>query len=181
MQWIIALTYLSAAGSKLYYGGLRWFNGYTMAFHYLGIGVLHDREAAIFMASLSPRMHIVPSVLAFLFELTFVVAVLVPRVAWFYVLAGVCFHLGVYLTMEIAFFQTIVLYCVFVESLRRYWPAALRPRWAQALPDRWRAQRAFGAGVQPRPEAAAPDPLAHGGVPLNVRPGERDGDVTPAG
>jgi hypothetical protein len=26
--------------------------------------VLHDREAAIFMASLSPRMHIVPSVLA---------------------------------------------------------------------------------------------------------------------
>ena len=32
---------------------------------------------------------------------------------------------AVFLTMEIAFFQTILLYCVFVESLRLYWPKAL--------------------------------------------------------
>jgi hypothetical protein len=126
MQWLIVLTYLSAAGSKLYYGGLRWVNGYTMTYHFMSVGVRSDREVALFVASLPPQAHILPSIFALLIELTFVVAVLVPRTAWLYVLAGTALHLAVYLTMEIAFFQTIVLYCVFIESLRRYWPKALR-------------------------------------------------------
>lgn len=126
MQWLIALTYLSAAGSKLYYGGPSWVNGYTMTYQFLRVGVSGNREVALFMASLPPWVHIAPSVFALLFELTFVVAVVVPRTAWLYVLAGAGFHLGIYLTMEIAFFQTIVLYCVFIESLRLHWPRFLR-------------------------------------------------------
>jgi hypothetical protein len=144
MQWLLALSYLSAAGSKLYYGGLRWVNGYTLSYHFLSVGVRENREIALFMASLPPWMHIVPSVFALLLELTFVVAVLVPRTAWFYVLAGAGFHLAVYLTQGIGFFQTIVLYCVFVESLRLYWPRALRLR-----------LRRFGRGWGNAPERAA--------------------------
>lgn len=126
MQWLLALGYLSAAGSKLYYGGLGWVNGYTLTYHFLSEAVRSNRETALFLASLPPWTHIVPSIFALLFELTFVVAVLVPRTAWLYVVAGATFHLAVYATMRFAFFQTIVLYCVFVESLRLYWPKALR-------------------------------------------------------
>jgi hypothetical protein len=130
MQWIIALTYLSAAGSKLVYGGWQWFNGYTMTYHFLRFAVLTGREGAVLAATLPPWMHIIPSVLTFLFELTFVFAVLIPRTAWFYVLIGIGFHLAIYETMGIGFFQTILLYSVFVESLRLYWPRVLRPSWA---------------------------------------------------
>lgn len=125
MQWLIALTYLSAAGSKLVHGGTQWFNGYSMTYHFLRVGLTSGNHLAQFMAALPPRMQVAPSILTFLFELTFVVAVLAPRTAWFYVLAGVAFHLAVYATMGIAFFQTILLYSVFIGSLRLYWPRAL--------------------------------------------------------
>lgn len=127
MQWIIALTYLSAAGSKLVYGGWQWFDGYTMTYHFLRFALQPGHEGAVFAASLPPWTHVVPSIIAILFELTFFVAVLVPRTAWLYVLIGIGFHAVVYETMGIGFFQTIVLYSVFVGSLRLYWPAALRP------------------------------------------------------
>ena len=127
MQWLIALTYLSAAYSKLRFGGLEWMNGYTMAYHFLGAGMREDREIAYFLATLPPWVHVLPSIATVLLELTFFVAVLVPRTAWLYVLAGACMHLSIYASMGIAFFQTIVLYSVFIESLRRYWPRMLRP------------------------------------------------------
>ena len=60
--------------------------------------------------------------LAWLFEALFVVAVLVPRTAWLFVLGGVALHVSVYASMDIAFFQTMLLYGVFVDSLRRYPP-----------------------------------------------------------
>jgi hypothetical protein len=125
MQWIIALTYLSAALSKLVYGGFEWFNGTTMLYHFLRVGVGDQRALALYLAGLPPWLHIVPSAIAFLFELTFIVAVLIPRTAWAYVLVGLMFHLAVYESMGIGFFQTMVLYIVFIESIRRYWPVAL--------------------------------------------------------
>jgi len=125
MQWLIALSYLSAGGAKLYYGGLSWMNGYTMTLHFLEVGVVTGSKTALFLASMPPQMHILPSILTLFIELTFVVAVLVPRTAWFYVIAGACFHAAIYLTMDVAFFQTILLYCVFIESLRHHWPKVL--------------------------------------------------------
>jgi hypothetical protein len=125
MQWLIALSYLSAAGAKLYHGGLSWINGYTMTYQFLVVGLLDDSKPALFFASVPPQVHILPSILTLLFELSFVVAVLAPRTAWFYVIAGACFHTAIYVTMGIAFFQTMLLYCVFVDSLRRHWPGAL--------------------------------------------------------
>jgi hypothetical protein len=125
MQWTIALTYLSAAGSKFMIGGLQWFNGYTMMYHYLFLGLTPGHDRALYMATLPPWLHVVPSVFTFVFELTFFVAILVPRTVWWYVLAGIAFHLAIYLTMGIGFFQTMLLYVVFIESLRRHAPRAL--------------------------------------------------------
>lgn len=150
MQWVIAITYLSAAGSKLVYGGPQWFNGYTMMYHYLGRAMPPGRDVALFLAALPPWTHVVPSILTVCFELTFVVAVLVPRTAWVYVLTGIVFHVVVYVTMGIGFFQTILLYSVFVESLRLYWPAALR------LPSITPRPRARSAPARSGPAAAAP-------------------------
>lgn len=91
-----------------------------------------DRDIALFLANLPPTAHILPSIASVLFELTFVVAVLWPRGAWIWLLAGIAFHLGVYVTMDIAFFQTILLYVVFVESIRRHRPRLAGSRWRPA-------------------------------------------------
>ncbi len=126
VQWTMALTYFSAALSKLKVGGLAWFNGYTMTYHFANAGLRRGADAAVWMATLPPEVHLVPAALTFAFELLFFVAILKPRTAWVFVLVGVGFHLSVYATMQIAFFQTILLYCVFVEALRQHWPARLR-------------------------------------------------------
>lgn len=126
MQWVIALTYLSAALSKLQVGGLAWFNGYTMSYHLAHAGLRRGAELAVAVAALPPGLHLVPSAVAFLFEALFFVAIVRPRLAWPVLLVGAAFHLSVYATMRIAFFQTLVLYCVFVEALRLHRPAWLR-------------------------------------------------------
>jgi uncharacterized membrane protein YphA (DoxX/SURF4 family) len=148
LQWLIALSYLSAAGSKLHYGGLRWLNGYTMTFYYASLAMAKGHAGAFFMASLPPWAHIPLAAFALLFELTFVVAVLVPRTAWLYVLCGACIHLAIFATMGVAFFQTIALYSVFIESLRRFPPGILRS------PLRRFPSRRFGrAQLSPATEA----------------------------
>lgn len=125
IQWVIALSYLSAAGAKLATGGLAWFNGYSMAFHYLVLGASGQHEVAALLATLPPRWHILPSVFGWAVEAFFFVAILWPRTAWLFVLGGVALHLGIYVAMGIAFFQTMLLYCVFIESLRRFGPRDL--------------------------------------------------------
>jgi hypothetical protein len=122
MQWIMALTYLSAATAKLRYGGLAWFNGHTMTYHYLSIAIETGREAPAYLATFPPALHVAPSMVAWLVEATFWVAILAPRFAWILVVAGAGLHLAVFASMGIAFFQNILLYSVFAESLRLYAP-----------------------------------------------------------
>jgi uncharacterized membrane protein YphA (DoxX/SURF4 family) len=122
MQWLLALMYFSATASKLYHGGLKWMNGYTLSYHFLSEGLAWEHRIPMFMASLPPWMHIIPSVLTILFESTFFVAIVVPRTAWLYVLWGTIFHLLIWLTQGPPFFPTIVLYSVFAESIRLYFP-----------------------------------------------------------
>ena len=131
---MIALSYLSAAWSKLGNGGLAWFNGHTMTFHYVTVAIQDYRAAAAYMATLPPALHIAPSVIAWLVEATFFVAILVPRLAWFLVVGGVTLHLAVFVTMGITFLQNILLYSVFLESLRSHAPFALFRRRRRGSP-----------------------------------------------
>jgi hypothetical protein len=127
-QWVLALTYLSAAYNKISVGGLRWFNGYTMTFHYLNVALSANTHTPAYMAALPPWTHIPGAVASWLFEALFSVAVLWPPSAWLFVLAGTGMHLAIYATMGIAFFQTIVVYSVFVEAIRRHFPRVGRRR-----------------------------------------------------
>jgi hypothetical protein len=125
LQWLLAFSYLSAAGAKLHYGGLQWMNGYTLAYHYLSEGMTWNRPFALFMASLPPWLHIVPSVFTIVFELTFSLAIIMPRLTWLYVAAGTVFHILIWLLQGPPFFQTVLLYAAFAESLRCYSPFGL--------------------------------------------------------
>jgi len=134
IQWTIALIYLSAAWAKLSNGGLAWFNGYTMTFHYVAVAIETNRAAPAYMATLPPELHIAPSVIAWLLEAAFFVAILVPRLAWVLVVGGATLHLAVFATMGITFLQNILLYSVFVESLRIHAPFALFRRGRRGSP-----------------------------------------------
>lgn len=118
VQWLLALSYLSAAMSKLVTSRLSWFNGHTMTFYYTAVALATDREAPAHMATLPPALHILPSIIAWVVEAVFFVAILKPRYTWVVLLFGALLHLTVYATMGIAFFQTLLLYSVFVEHLR---------------------------------------------------------------
>jgi len=138
VQWMLALSYLSAAWAKLENGGLAWFNGYTMTFHYVSVAVERERAMPAFMATLPPKLHIVPSVIAWLVEATFFLAILVPRLVWLLVVGGAILHMAVFATMGITFLQNILLYTVFLESLRTYAPfsrnTSRSARWAAKYP-----------------------------------------------
>ena len=133
VQWLLVLAYLSAGMSKLHDGGLAWMNGYTLAFYAAKDGIRWGMPFGIWIAQ-HPTVAAGLSIGAVLLELTFVVAVLVPRLAWPYVLAGTALHTGIYLAQHAPFFEHIPLYVAFIGSLRRY------PLWRRApaaMPRRW--------------------------------------------
>ena len=123
IQWLLALAYLSAATSKLTMGGLDWLNGYTLAYYLVQDGTIHHNELALLVARF-PAVCALLAAGALLFELTFSVAVLRPRLAWAYVVVGTVMHTTIYLLQHAVFFQFIALYTVFLEPLR----ATLRAR-----------------------------------------------------
>lgn len=123
-QWLLALAYLSAAWYKLSNGGLDWFNGYTLSYYMLMDGTRYDMALGLWLAG-HPGLLQVLSIGAVLFEATFVLAVLLPRVAWVYVLAGMAMHLVIFATQRAPFFTFIALYIVFLEPVRESWRVAL--------------------------------------------------------
>ncbi|HET8623031.1 MAG TPA: DCC1-like thiol-disulfide oxidoreductase family protein, partial [Gemmatimonadales bacterium] len=125
IQWLLVLAYLSAGLSKLWRGGLQWFNGYTLAYFLIQDGVRWGSAPALLLAP-HPEVLALLSVGSIVIELTFALAVLVPRLAWPYVLAGTGLHIGIFVLQRATFFTFIVLYIVFIESLRRTWPRRLR-------------------------------------------------------
>jgi len=135
MQWLLVLSYVSAGISKLRNGGLEWFNGYTLAYLVGADGVQRGSASGVWLAQQIPLLRIF-SVVAVATELGFVGAVLLPRFAWLFLLAGAGLHTAIYLTQRAPFPQFIALYVVFVETLRMYppWPLSVRapkasPKW----------------------------------------------------
>ncbi|MGH7519530.1 MAG: DCC1-like thiol-disulfide oxidoreductase family protein, partial [Gemmatimonadales bacterium] len=124
-QWLLVLAYLSAGISKLWHGGLQWFNGYTLTYYFIQDGVRFGSGLGLTLAQY-PALASLLAVGTVLFELTFALAVLVPRLAWPYGLIGTAFHTGIFVLQRAPFFPFVVLYVVFIESLRNTWPRALR-------------------------------------------------------
>lgn len=118
MQWCLALSYISAGLAKLLNGGFAWFNGYSLAYYIGADAVSRHSSLGLWFASHIPLLSVL-AVLTVVIELTFVLAILFPRLALWYVLLGTGMHVGIYLLQRAPFPQTVALYIVFIEALRR--------------------------------------------------------------
>lgn len=113
VQWMLALIYLSSAVCKLAVSGLDWMNGYTLQYYLFLDGTRYGSDLGIWLS----RHHMLAwllSWLAILFEGTFFLVPLFPRLAWLYLPLGAAIHTGIYMTMRAPFFQFIAIYAVFV-------------------------------------------------------------------
>ena len=121
IQWFFVLMYASAVWSKLSASGLDWANGYTLQYFLARDGLRWDSPLAVWLS----QHHILILLSQYgvlLFQATFALAVIFPKLRWIYVPAGLCLHIGIYLTLTAPFFQWIALYAVFIpwsEALQR--------------------------------------------------------------
>jgi hypothetical protein len=117
IQWFYGLFYISAALAKLFSGGLSWVNGYTLQYYLLDAGVQLRKPAALWFGSQHGLITIF-SWITVLFEGSFWLVLLFPRLAWIYVPAGIGLHMGIYLIMGPDFFEYLALYVVFIPWAR---------------------------------------------------------------
>lgn len=129
-RWVLALVYLSAAWAKLRNAGLDWANGDTLQFYMLRDSMWWDKPLGTWLGAHHEAM-VVLSYSALLFEATFFVVLLMPRLARIYAPAGIAMHTGTYLTMSAPFFRWIAIYSVFVPWNRLFerLEAFARARW----------------------------------------------------
>ncbi|MEM7025933.1 MAG: hypothetical protein AAF637_25635 [Pseudomonadota bacterium] len=117
LQWFFVLMYASAVWSKLSASGFDWANGYTLQYVLARDGLRWESPLGYWLSQ-----HHVIVVLAqygvLVFQATFALAVIFPKLRWIYVPAGLCLHITIYLTLTAPFFQWIVLYAVFIPWLR---------------------------------------------------------------
>lgn len=130
-QVLLAWTYFSNAVAKLAYGGLEWFNGYTLQQYLLSGYLQWDRPLGLWLAQ-NYWLSVAFSIATVAFELSFPLALFVRRTRSFLLASGVIFHVVIYLAMNVVFLQHIVLYAVFVDFDR----LASRIRQARWLPAR---------------------------------------------
>lgn len=120
LQWFFVLMYLSAVVSKLFKGGLDWANGYTLQYYLVQDGLRWASPLALWLSD----QHVLVWIMqcgVLIFQVTFALAVIFPKLRWIYVPAGLGLHLGIFLTLKAPFFQWIGLYAVFIP-----WSEALR-------------------------------------------------------
>lgn len=113
-QVLLAWTYFSNAAAKLLYSGLEWMNGYTLQQSMLYSSLQWERPLGFRLAQ-HHDLCAALSVATVAFELLFPLALFVPRSRPALLLAGAVFHVVLYLTMNINFFQNVILYAVFAD------------------------------------------------------------------
>lgn len=129
MQWIFVLMYLSAILSKTLNGGGEWHNGFTLQYYLIQDGIRWDSPLALWLAQYHNMIYLLQWFVV-LFQSTFALAVLFPRLRWLYVPVGLGLHVSIYLTLGAPFWHWIVLYAVFIPWSRVF---ALIARRAPAL------------------------------------------------
>lgn len=116
VQWMFVLIYASAAYSKLRHG-LVWLNGYTLQYYLAQDALRWDRPAGMWLAE-HHFLVLFFSWMTVLFEATFVSVMIFPKLRWFFVPVGLCFHAAIYFLQAAPFFQLMALYSVFVPWSR---------------------------------------------------------------
>jgi uncharacterized membrane protein YphA (DoxX/SURF4 family) len=113
-QLLLAWSYFSNAAAKLIYSGTEWMNGYTLQQSLLYSSLQWDRPLGLWLAQ-RHDLCVAVSIATIGFELAFPVAVFFRRTRPLILLSGAIFHVVTYWTMNVGFFQHLVLYAVFVD------------------------------------------------------------------
>jgi hypothetical protein len=113
LLWFFVLLYLSAVWSKLSASGLDWANGYTLQYYLARDGLRWGSSLGIWLSQFHTFI-LLSQIAVLLFQTTFSLAVIFPRLRWIYVPVGLALHLGIFLTLRAPFFSWIGLYVVFI-------------------------------------------------------------------
>jgi hypothetical protein len=113
---LLAFTYLSTGASKLVFGGVRWMNGYTLQSHTFADAINRNLPVGIWLAQ-HHNLAIILSVFTILFENLFFLSLFFPRMAPYFFIGGILFHIGLYLTGGHPFFQHMTLLFILLITL----------------------------------------------------------------
>lgn len=121
MQWMFALIYLSAFLEKMVFqGGMDWLNGFTLQYY-----MARDTLArGSLLGEFTHRHHefvLLSQYVSVIFQGTFWVSLLIPRLKWIYVPLGFAFHVIIFLQLKAPFPEWMLAYAIFVP-----WSAAWR-------------------------------------------------------
>ncbi len=121
IQWLFVLIYLSAVMSKLLFvGGLDWLNGYTLQYYLIQDSM---RGSGSLMGAWFAQHHILVMLGQYgviLFQSTFVLAVIFPKLRWIYLPVGMGFHIANIVLLNALFPQWMAMYCVFIPWKRLF-------------------------------------------------------------
>jgi hypothetical protein len=117
---LLALTYFSTGITKLFYGGLRWMNGYTLQTDVFTDAINRGLPLGIWLAH-QHALCVLLSIGTILFETFFFVSILVPRVAPLFFVGGILFHIGLYVTSGHPFFEHMVMNALLLLFLDPEW------------------------------------------------------------
>ena len=127
IRWLFALVYLDAAISKLEDGGLAWINGYTLQYYLFEDGLRWGSKLALWLGH-QHLLVLILSCAAIIFEGTFFLILIFPKLAALYIPMGFTFHMGIYLTQKAPFFTFLALYSVFIPWTLLFARIAARKR-----------------------------------------------------
>jgi hypothetical protein len=119
VQNLFGLVYLDAALRKLYAGGVDWVNGYTLQYYIYNDASRRGSTFGLWLA----QQHAAACVLSWitiLWEGTFFLVVIFPRLVWLYLPLGIALHAGMALAGVASFPQFMALYAAFIPLLWNY-------------------------------------------------------------
>lgn len=113
VMWLFSLFYLSAVFSKLSRGGLDWANGYTLQWYLARAGSAKGQDFGMWLSQ-HHMLILLTQIGVLVFQATFFLCILFPKLRWIYVPAGLALHISIYITLGAHFFTWIGLYSVFI-------------------------------------------------------------------
>lgn len=120
IQCFFSLMYLSAVASKFIVSGLDWANGYTLQYYYVQDGTRWESSLGLW-ASQHHFLVFLSQWVVLLFQATYFLIIFFPKLRWFYLPVGLCFHIGIYLTLRAPFPEWMIFYAAYIP-----WTAAFK-------------------------------------------------------
>jgi uncharacterized membrane protein YphA (DoxX/SURF4 family) len=131
---LLSMTYFSTGVTKLLSGGLRWVNGYTLQNAIFSDAINRDIPVGIWLAH-QHTLCVALSIFTILFETFYFVSLFFPRVAPYFFLSGLLFHLSLYITSGHPFFEHMLLNATLLVFYDPNWfPRQWRKLTARLMP-----------------------------------------------